>query len=115
MAVASVNDMTRMVPELSAIDSGTIQLYLDDAQNTIELQGIVSTNDSFAQLQRYLCAHMFQVNGLVSGDIKSKSVADVSVSYGGASSQSGAFSTNWYKLYNDLKTSILGMKERILS
>ena len=116
MAVASMSDLITMVPELSGLDSGTIQIYLDDAKTIIEKQGIDSSHECFAQLQRYMSLHILTISGYIKGPVTSESVADVSASYEGVNSGSiTAFETKWLKLYNDLKTSLNGLDCRILS
>lgn len=117
MAEATVADVIAMIPELTISDSATIISHLADAKIIVEGDGIASTDSNFSLLQRYQVAHLMNQGGILSSsDITNESVADVSIQYGGkAKSQSVAVgSNNWEQLYNQHKTRVLGLLDRIL-
>jgi len=115
MALATTTDLVVMFPELTGVDSGTLQLYLDDAQQEIELQGVSSNHAQFSRLQRYKTGSSMSSGGYLNTDKTGESVADVSVSWGGGgSSLDGPYTNKWERLYLQLLNSILGMDNRIL-
>lgn len=112
MALATVTDMTTMIPELTSVDSGTIQSFLDDAQMLIVLDGIGIIDPYFKMLHKYRAASMMTEIGTIK-DIASESVADVSVSYSQRSLQT-KFVNKYDQLYHQLKDSILGVCWKLL-
>ena len=115
MALATVTDIITMFPELTDVDSGTLQLYLDDAESIIVNEGIASSHSRFAQLQRYKTGSLLSGSGYLDSDTDgSESVADVSISKsGGGFDNSALYSNKWERLYHELKNNIVGLTNRL--
>ncbi len=114
MALATVSDIITMFPELTDVDSGTLQLYLDDASSIIINEGIASSHTRFAQLHRYKAGSLLSGSGYLDSDLNSESVADVSISNnGGGFNNSALHSNKWERLYQELKNNIVGLTNRL--
>jgi hypothetical protein len=112
MSEATVANIIEMIPELATTDSGTLSLYLADASAIVQGEGIGITDAAFQILHKYMTANLLSGAGLVSGDITSESVGDVSIQYG-SGSESG-YNNKWEGLYNAHKARTQGMTGRIL-
>ena len=114
MSEATVANIIEMVPELATTDPGTLSLYLADASLIVQGEGIGITDAAFQMLHKYMTAHLLSGGGVISSDITSESVGDVSIQYSSGSGSESGYSDKWEGLYNAHKARTKGMTGRIL-
>lgn len=118
MAAATITDLQTMLGDaVTGVPDATLNFYLSQSFIIVENEGVDESHYKFSILQLYKTAHLLFTNGYIKGDVMSETVADVSVSYGGASSgdiSSGTYFSKWDKLYHQVRVNVLGLRCRIL-
>ena len=114
MAEATLIEFRNTHPALVSVSDDTLNQHLSDAKKFIEALGISSGHDRFSELQRYKAAHLLSVANVSNTNITSKSIADVSISYGGIGSYNRFNSTGWEIEFNKILTQVQGMTDRCL-
>lgn len=107
MAKATEQNMRDFLGDTGEIPAAQLAAALELAYNTVLQDGIAESHEAFSGLQVLYAAHTLEVSGVVGGSLVSKSIGDLSVSFGGTRGVS--FET----LYNRLKSQIIGLGGRI--
>jgi hypothetical protein len=108
MSKATEQNMRDFLGDTGEIPAAQLTAALEMAYETVLQDGIAESHEAFSSLQMLYAAHVLEVSGVVGGSIASKSIGDVSVSFGGTKNVS--FET----LYNRLKSQIIGLGGRII-
>ena len=114
MAEATLTEMRNTHPALIPVSDDVLNQHLSDAKNYVEALGYTSGHARFNELQRYKACHLLSVADQGKSNIRSKSIADVSISYGGVDAYTNFISTDWEREFYKVKLQIEGLADRCL-
>jgi hypothetical protein len=114
MAEATLTQLRNTHPALTTVPDDVLNQHLADAKSYIEAHGYTSAHARFNELQRYKACHLLSVADQGKSNIKSKSIADVSISYGGVDTYTNFISTDWEREFYKIKLQIEGLADRCL-
>lgn len=87
-----------------------LEAVLEPARRKVISDGVPEEHEAFGDLQLLFCCVMLEAAGAISGNIASRSVGDVSVSFGSG----GAAGESFQSIYRRLLLSTAGFKGRIV-
>lgn len=109
MPVLSEQEFRDRMGGLSSLSSSCIARHLATARTQVKRDGVAEKHENFADLQQYFAAHILDAGWLLDSYISSRSVGDVSTSFGSMSKEVHT----WHDLYKALLTSVRGLSGRI--
>ncbi len=108
MAQATDQDVRDFLGDTGQLSAARVSFMLRSAGNYVLGDGVPEEHESFRDLQVLRTCHLLEVSGAISGQVSSRSVGDVSISFA-----SGGNDSSYMKLYSELKTQIFGLTGRI--
>lgn len=105
LMLSTPDNLRMLLGGVPGIEDQTLRFFLERAALKAISDGIPETHSRFAEGQEYYAAHLMQKGGLIQGEVASKSVDGVSVSFVVNSSQP----TGWLVEYRKLKASVAGI------
>lgn len=105
LMLSTPENLRLLLGDIPGLEDQTLRFFLERAALKAISDGILETSPRFAECQEYYAAHLMQKGGLIQGEVASKSVDGVSVSFVVNSSQP----TGWLVEYRKLKASVTGL------